>query len=389
MNYDQYLNPVAVDIKPSGIRKFFDISSTMDNVISLGVGEPDFLTPWHIRTAGIVSLEDGKTRYTANKGTIELRREISSFMKRKYGLQYSPEDEVLITVGGSEAIDLAVRALIRPGDEVLIPQPSFVCYEPIVRLAGGIPVFIDLTADNGFVLTAKQIEEKVTGNTKAIILPYPGNPTGAIMTRDQLAAIKDVIIKNDLMVISDEIYAELTYSQEGHVSVASIDGLKERTVVISGLSKTYSMTGWRIGFACGPKEIMGVMTKIHQFAIMCAPTTAQYAAVEALKNGDHDIDKMKQEYNARRRLIVNGFNKIGLKCFEPLGAFYIFPSIKSTGLSSDEFCEKLLFSKKVAVVPGSAFGTSGEGFIRVSYCYSVEHIKKALSRIEEFIKEIK
>ena len=389
MNYDKYLNPVAVDIKPSGIRKFFDISSTMDNVISLGVGEPDFLTPWHIRTAGIISLEDGKTRYTANKGNIELRREISSFMKRKYGLLYSPEDEVLITVGGSEAIDLAVRALIKPGDEVLIPQPSFVCYEPIVRLAGGIPVFINLTADNGFVLTAKQIEEKVTGNTKAIILPYPGNPTGAIMTRDQLAAIKDVIIKNDLMVISDEIYAELTYSQEGHVSVAAIDGLKERTVVISGLSKTYSMTGWRIGFACGPKEIMGVMTKIHQFAIMCAPTTAQYAAVEALKNGDHDIDKMRQEYNARRRLIVNGFNKLGLTCFEPLGAFYIFPSVQSTGLTSDEFCEKLLFSKKVAVVPGSAFGESGEGFIRVSYCYSVEHIKKALLRIEEFLKEIK
>lgn len=389
MNYDKYLNPVAVDIKPSGIRKFFDISSTMDDVISLGVGEPDFLTPWHIRTAGIISLEDGKTRYTANKGNIELRREISSFMKRKYGLQYSPDDEVLITVGGSEAIDLAVRSIIRPGDEVLIPQPSFVCYEPIVRLAGGIPVFINLTSDNGFVLTAKQIEEKITINTKAIIFPYPGNPTGAIMTREQLNAIKDVIINNDLMVISDEIYAELTYSQDGHVSVASIDGLKERTVVISGLSKTYSMTGWRIGFACGPKEIVGVMTKIHQFAIMCAPTTAQYAAVEALKNGDHDIEKMRQEYNARRRLIVNGFNKLGLACFEPMGAFYIFPSIKSTGLSSDDFCEKLLFSKKVAVVPGSAFGTSGEGFIRVSYCYSVEHIKKALSRIEDFLKEIK
>ncbi|MBQ0110862.1 MAG: aminotransferase class I/II-fold pyridoxal phosphate-dependent enzyme [Oscillospiraceae bacterium] len=389
MDYDKYINPVARDIKPSGIRKFFDISATMDDVISLGVGEPDFPTPWHIRMSGINSLEEGKTRYTANRGSVELRREIAVFMKRKYGLSYDPEQEVLITVGGSEAIDIAVRALVQSGDEVLIPQPSFVCYEPIVSMAGGTPVTIDLVADNGFVLTAKQIEEKITPQTKVLILPYPGNPTGAIMTKEQLEAIKDVIIKNDLMVISDEIYAELTYNEKGHVSVASIDGLQERTVVVSGFSKTYSMTGWRLGFACAPKEILQIMTKIHQFAIMCAPTTAQYAAVEALKNGDDDIFKMKQEYNARRRLIVNGFNKMGLTCFEPLGAFYIFPCIKSTGMSSDEFCEKLLYSKKVAVVPGNAFGECGEGFVRASYCYSVEHIKEALKRIEEFLSENK
>ena len=388
IDYNKYLNPEALNIKPSGIRKFFDITETMTDVISLGVGEPDFYTPWHIRSAGIASLDNGKTRYTANRGMEELRNEICKFLNRKYNLEYSPSTDVVVTVGGSEAIDLAVRSLVRAGDEVLIPEPSFVCYEPIVKLAGGIPVIIELKAENNFVLTKEQIAEKVTSKTKALILPYPGNPTGAIMTREELTAIKDEIIKNNLFVISDEIYAELTYSDERHCSVAEIDGLKERTVVISGFSKTYSMTGWRLGYAVGPKEIIAVMTKIHQFAIMSAPTTSQYAAIEALKNGDSDIQKMKAEYDNRRRIVVNGFREIGLECFEPKGAFYVFPSIKSTGLTSDEFCEKLLYSKKVALVPGSAFGECGEGFVRASYCYSVDHLKEAIKRVGEFIKEL-
>ncbi len=389
IDYNKYLNPEAVSIKPSGIRKFFDITETMQNVISLGVGEPDFPTPWHIRTAAITSLQNGKTRYTGNWGLKELRIEISKFMERKYNLHYDPLSETLVSVGGSEAIDLAIRSLVSPGDEVLIPEPSFVCYEPIVRLAGGIPVIIQLKEDNNFVLTAKQIEEKVTSKTKLLILPYSGNPTGAIMTESDLLAIRDVIIKNDLLIVSDEIYAELTYGDIRHKSIAEIDGLFERTVVVSGFSKTFSMTGWRLGFACGPKEILAVMKKVHQYAIMCAPTTSQYAAIEALKSGDDDINAMREEYNNRRRIIVHGFNKLGLTCFEPKGAFYVFPSIKSTGLTSEEFCEKLLYSKKVAVVPGSAFGESGEGYIRASYCYSVDHIKKALSGIEEFLSEIK
>lgn len=388
IDYNKYLNPEALNIKPSGIRKFFDITETMTDVISLGVGEPDFYTPWHIRSAGIASLDNGKTRYTANRGMEELRVEICKFLNRKYGLEYDPKTEVVVTVGGSEAIDLAVRSLVRPGDEVLIPEPSFVCYEPIVKLAGGVPVIIELKADNNFVLTAEQIAEKVTSKTKALILPYPGNPTGAIMNREELTAIKDEIIKNNLFVISDEIYAELTYSNDRHCSVAEIDGLKERTVVISGFSKTYSMTGWRLGYAVGPKEIIAVMTKIHQFAIMSAPTTSQYAAIEALKHGDNDIKKMKSEYDNRRRIVVNGFREIGLECFEPKGAFYVFPSIKSTGLTSDEFCERLLYAKKVALVPGSAFGECGEGFVRASYCYSVEHLKEAIKRVGEFIKEL-
>ncbi len=388
IDYNKYLNPEALNIKPSGIRKFFDITETMTDVISLGVGEPDFYTPWHIRSAGIASLDNGKTRYTANRGMEELRVEICKFLDRKYGLEYDSKNEVVVTVGGSEAIDLAVRSLVRPGDEVLIPEPSFVCYEPIVKLAGGIPVIIELKADNNFVLTTEQIAEKVTSKTKALILPYPGNPTGAIMNREELTAIKDEIIKNNLFVISDEIYAELTYSNDRHCSVAEIDGLKERTVVISGFSKTYSMTGWRLGYAVGPKEIIAVMTKIHQFAIMSAPTTSQYAAIEALKHGDNDIKKMKSEYDNRRRIVVNGFREIGLDCFEPKGAFYVFPSIKSTGLTSDEFCEKLLYAKKVALVPGSAFGECGEGFVRASYCYSVEHLKEAIKRVGEFIKEL-
>ena len=389
IDYNKYLNPEALNIKPSGIRKFFDITETMTNVISLGVGEPDFYTPWHIRSAGIASLDNGKTRYTANRGMEELRIEICKFLKRKYNLEYDAKTDVVVTVGGSEAIDLAVRSLVSAGDEVLIPEPSFVCYEPIVKLAGGVPVIIELKAENNFVLTKEQIAEKVTSKTKALILPYPGNPTGAIMTREELSEIKDEIIKNNLFVISDEIYAELTYSDERHCSIAEIDGLKERTIVISGFSKTYSMTGWRLGYAVGPKEIIAVMTKIHQFAIMSAPTTSQYAAVEALKNGDNDIQKMKAEYDNRRRIVVNGFREIGLECFEPKGAFYVFPSIKSTGLTSEEFCEKLLYAKKVALVPGSAFGECGEGFVRASYCYSVEHLKEAIKRVGEFIKELK
>lgn len=389
IDYNKFLNPEAYNIKPSGIRKFFDITETMDDVISLGVGEPDFNTPWHIRSAGIASLDNGKTRYSANRGMESLRNEISLFMKRKYQLEYSAKTDVLVTVGGSEAIDLAIRSIISPGDEVLIPQPSFVCYEPIVKLAGGVPVIIELKAEDDFVLKPEQIANNVSDKTKLLILPYPGNPTGAIMTKEQLLAIKNEIIKNDLFVLSDEIYAELTYNEERHHSIAEINDLKERTVVISGFSKTYSMTGWRLGFAVGPKEIINVMTKVHQYAIMCAPTTSQFAAIEALKNGDQDIVNMKQEYDNRRRLIVNGFREIGLECFEPKGAFYVFPSIKSTGLKSEEFCEKLLYSKKVAVVPGSAFGGGGEGFIRASYCYSVSHIKEAISRIGEFIKELK
>ena len=388
IDYSKILNPTASQLKPSGIRKFFDITEQMDHVISLGVGEPDFKTPWHIRRACIESLEAGKTRYTANKGMEELCREIVSYTKRKIGISYSA-NEVLVTVGGSEAIDGAIRALVTPGEEVLVPMPSFVCYEPIIRLAGGIPVPIELTADNSFVLTAEQIENKVTKNTKAIILPYPGNPTGAIMKREDLEKIAPTIIKHNLFVLSDEIYAELTYTEDRHVSIAEIEGMKERTVIISGFSKTFSMTGWRLGYAIGPEPIIKLMTKIHQFAIMSAPTTSQYAAIEALKNGDEDVKAMIEEYDARRRLIVDGFRKIGLDCFEPLGAFYVFPSIKSTGLTSEEFCEKLLYAKKVALVPGSAFGDCGEGFVRASYCYSIEHIKEALKRVGEFLEEIK
>ena len=388
IDYSKKLNSKAVALKPSGIRKFFDITEQMENVISLGVGEPDFQTPWHIRHAGIESLEKGKTRYTANRGMEPLRKEIAAYTKRRFSLIYDPS-EILVTVGGSEAIDLAVRALIEPGDEVLIPQPSFVCYEPITQLAGGTPVFIELKADNGFVLTPEQLEEKITDKTKVLILPYPCNPTGGIMRKSDLEKIAPIIEKYDLMVISDEIYAELTYSGQRHISIAEIDGMWERTIIVSGFSKAYSMTGWRLGYALAPAPITALMTKIHQFAIMSAPTTSQYAAIDALKNGDDDIKKMVDEYDTRRRLVVDGFNKIGLTCFEPLGAFYVFPCIKSTGLTSEEFCEKLLYSKKVAMVPGNAFGDCGEGFVRVSYCYSVDHLKQALKRTAEFIEELK
>ncbi len=387
MDYNKLLNRTVLETKPSGIRKYFDIAEQMENVISLGVGEPDFATPWHIRQAGIQSLEDKKTRYTANRGIAKLRSEVSSYLCRKFGLRYAPDSDILITVGGSEGIDCAIRAIVNPGDEVIIPQPSFVCYEPIVRLAGGVPVFINTVEENDFRLTADQLKSAITDKTKLLILPYPCNPTGAIMDREDLAAIADVLRDTDILIMSDEIYCELTYG-EPHVSIASFEGMKERTVIIGGFSKSFSMTGWRLGYVCANAEIMKQMVKIHQFAIMSAPTTSQYAAIEALANGDEDIIRMRNQYDARRRFMVNGFNKIGLRCFEPKGAFYAFPCIKSTGLSSSEFCERLLREYHVAVIPGDAFGECGEGYIRVSYCYSVEHIEEALKRIEQFINSL-
>ena len=386
INYDEILNPTAKAIKPSGIRKFFDIAEQMHDVISLGVGEPDFATPWHIRQQAISSLNQGKTRYTANRGLAELRSVISDFINDKTGVKYDPKTDIIVTVGGSEAIDLAVRAVVSSGDEVIIPQPSFVCYEPIATLAGGTPVIIPTKAENEFRLTADELRAHITPKTKALIMPFPNNPTGAIMERSHLEEIAEVLRGTNIIVISDEIYSALTYGGERHTSIAQIDGMAERTVMINGFSKTYSMTGWRLGYACGPAPIIKQMTKIHQFAIMSAPTTSQYAAVEALKNGEQDIQNMLDEYDSRRRMIVSGFNKLGLECFEPKGAFYIFPCIKSTGLSSEEFCEKLINEQHVAVVPGNAFGDCGEGFIRVSYCYSIDHIKTALGRIEEFLK---
>lgn len=390
IDYGKVLNPTVVnDIKPSGIRKFFDIAATMEGVISLGVGEPDFSTPWHIRRAGIRSLEESRTRYTSNAGLMELRDEICAFMKRKYSLEYSGKNEVLVTVGGSEGIDAAIRAIVGVGDEVIIPQPSFVCYEPIVRLAGGIPVTVQLKAENEFRLTADELRAAISDKTKLLIFPFPCNPTGAIMEKHDLEAIAAVLRETDICILSDEIYSELTYGGIRHTSIASIEGMRERTIVINGFSKTYSMTGWRMGYACGPAPIIAQMTKIHQFAIMSAPTTSQYAAIEAIKNGDEDIEKMLAEYDMRRRLMVGGFNKIGMTCFEPKGAFYTFPSIKVSGMDSETFCETLLREKRVALVPGNAFGESGEGYVRASYCYSMDHIKEALSRIDDFLKEIK
>ena len=389
IDYSNKINSTLKSVKPSGIRKFFDIANELEDVISLSVGEPDFHTPWHIREEGIYSLEKGRTRYTPNKGFIKLREEISAYLKRKFSLEYSPQKEVLVTVGGSEAIDLCIRALINKGDEVLIPEPSFVCYVPITQMAGGVPVTITTTAENKFKLMVEDLEKAVTDKTKLLVLPYPNNPTGGIMERDELKAVADFAIKHDLIVLSDEIYAELTYTGHRHVSIAELPGMKERTVIVNGFSKSHSMTGWRMGYAVGPAEIISPMTKLHQFAIMSAPTMSQYAAIEALRNGDEDIEKMRSEYDMRRRLIVDGLNKMGLTCFEPEGAFYVFPSIKSTGLSSAEFCEKLIYSKGVAVVPGDAFGESGEGFVRISYCYSINHITEALERMQAFIKELK
>ena len=388
IDYQKLLSPTVVGIKPSGIRKFFDIAGTMEDVISLGVGEPDFPTPWEIRKAGILSLESGKTRYTSNRGLETLREEIGRYVKRKYGVTYDAKSEILVTVGGSEAIDACIRAIASPGDEIIIPQPSYVCYEPITALCGCKPVIIETRAENSFKMTPEELRAAITPRTKALILPYPCNPTGAIMEKADLEAIAAVLRDTNILVISDEIYAELTFGDTSHVSIASIDGMQERTVLINGFSKTFSMTGWRLGYACGPKPVMEQLTKIHQFAIMCAPTTSQYAAIEALRNGDEAVAAMLEEYDMRRRLIVNGFNKLGLSCREPKGAFYAFPCIRSTGMSSEEFCEKLLYSEKVAVVPGTAFGESGEGFIRASYCYSTEHILEALKRIERFLNTL-
>lgn len=389
IDYGKILNNTVTNIKPSGIRKFFDIAESMEGVISLGVGEPDFPTPWNVRAAGIRSLEKGKTRYTSNKGLDMLRKEICEYTKRKYNIEYNPINEVLVTVGGSEAIDMAIRALVNPGEEVIIPQPSYVCYEPIVRLSGGVPVIIETKAENNFKVTPDELKNALSDKTKLLILPYPCNPTGAIMEKEDLEALADILKNTSTLVISDEIYAELTFGGKRHISFASVDEMKERTVVISGFSKTFSMTGWRLGYALGPKEILEQITKIHQYAIMCAPTVSQYAAVEALKNCDEAVEEMLEEYDSRRRLIVNGFNKLGLTCREPKGAFYAFPCIASTGMTSEEFCEKLLHSKKVALVPGTAFGLGGEGFVRASYCYSVEHITEAIKRIGEFLEEIR
>lgn len=382
------LSKVVEEIKPSGIRKFFDIVSEMKDAISLGVGEPDFDTPWHIRDEGIFALEKDKTFYTSNAGLKDLREEISNYMMRSQKVQYDPNSEVLVTVGGSEAIDIGLRAVINPGDEVIIPQPSYVSYEPCTILAGAKPVIIDLKAENEFRLTPQELEKAITDKTKVLILPYPNNPTGAIMEKSDLEAIAKIIIEKDILVMSDEIYAELTYKDK-HISITSIEGMKERTILINGFSKAYAMTGWRLGYACGPCEIIKQMTKIHQFAIMCAPTTSQYGAIEALKNGDADIAEMRQAYNQRRRFLLSRFKEMGLECFEPYGAFYVFPCIKEFGMTSEEFATKFLHEEKVAVVPGTAFGESGEGFLRISYAYSMDNLKIAIDRLEKFVKRLK
>lgn len=384
-------NPLAdkvVTIKPSGIRKFFDIVQEMDDVISLSVGEPDFDTPWHIRDEGIYSLEKGRTFYTSNAGLKELKEEICNYLKRKQNLEYHPQNEVFVTVGGSEGIDVALRAMLNPGEEVLIPQPSYVSYEPCAILANGVPVIIELKAENEFRLTAEELEAAITDKTKILILPFPNNPTGAIMERKDLEAIAEVIIKHDIFVISDEIYSELTYKGK-HVSIVEIPGMQERTILINGFSKAYAMTGWRLGYACGPKEIISQMLKIHQFAIMCAPTTSQYAAVEAMRNGDEDVEQMRESYNQRRRYLMHAFKEMGLDCFEPFGAFYVFPCIKEFGLTSDEFATKFLQEEKVAIVPGTAFGDCGEGFLRVSYAASLENLKIAMKRLADFIERLR
>lgn len=384
------LSKTIKTIEPSGIRKFFDLVTEMDDddVISLGVGEPDFDTPWHIRDEGIYSLEKGRTFYTSNAGLKELKIEIEKYLYRRFDLHYDYNKEIMVTVGGSEAIDIAMRAMLDPGDEVLIPQPSYVSYVPCCVLANGTPVTIELKAENEFRLTAEELEAAITPKTKLLVMPFPNNPTGAVMEKKDLEAVAEVVKKHDLFVLSDEIYCELTYL-ENHVSIASLPGMKERTIVINGFSKSHAMTGWRLGYACGPAEIIKQMLKIHQFAIMCAPTTSQYAAVEALRNGDDDVAMMREQYDARRRYLMERFKEMGLECFEPFGAFYVFPCIKEFGMTSDEFANRLLQAKKVAVVPGTAFGNSGEGFLRISYAYSLEDLKVALARVEEFITELR
>lgn len=382
------LSETITGIKPSGIRKFFDIASEMKDVISLGVGEPDFDTPWHIRDEGIYSLEKGRTFYTSNSGLLELRQEICRYIDRRCGITYDPKTQVIITVGGSEAIDIAMRAMIDPGDEVLIPQPSYVSYEPCAILAGAKPVIIELKNENEFKLTKQELLDAITDKTKILVMPFPNNPTGAMMTRDELEDIAKVCVDKDIFVLSDEIYSELTYSGD-HCSIASLPGMQERTILINGFSKGYAMTGWRLGYACGPKEIIQQMTKIHQFCIMCAPTTSQYAAIEALRNGDKDVAMMRESYDQRRRFLMNAFKEMGLPCFEPYGAFYVFPCIREFGMTSEEFAFALLDAKKLAVVPGSAFGDSGEGFIRISYAYSIDKLKVAMGKLAEYVEELR
>ena len=388
MNYETLMNRTLQDLKPSGIRKFFDIAAEMEEVISLSVGEPDFSTPWHIRQEGIRTLEKGKTWYSANAGMIELRQAIADHIRQESGVSYDPKSEILVTVGGSEAIDLTFRALVAPGDEVLIPEPSFVCYDPLTRMAGGVPVPLVTRAEEQFRLTPEALQAAITPRTKLLVLPFPNNPTGAIMPREELEKIAAVLRGTDIMVLSDEIYGVLTYGRE-HTSITQIEGMQGRTILVNGFSKAYAMTGWRLGYACGPAPVMKMLTKLHQFGIMCAPTTAQYAAIEAMRNGAEDVVTMRREYDMRRRFIVDGLRKLGLDCFEPEGAFYVFPSIQSTGLTSDEFCRRLLEEKHVAVVPGNAFGACGEGYVRISYCYSLKHITEALRRMDAFLQELK
>ena len=388
MDYAKLIAPAAQAMRPSGIRRFFDLAAEMPDCISLGVGEPDFKPPWAVREAGIESLELGHTRYTSNAGLKELRIEISRYLERRFGLRYDPMSQVLITVGGSEAIDMCIRTLVQPGDEVIIPEPCFVCYEPITTLSGGVPVPVPCRAEDAFRLRADALAAAITPRTKLLIMPFPNNPTGAVMEKEDLEAIAQVLRGTNIMVLSDEIYAELTYGLQPHVSIASLPGMAERTVVVNGFSKTYAMTGWRLGYACGPAPILQVMTKIHQSAIMSAPTTSQYAAITALRDCDLEIDRMRDEYNMRRRLVVRSFNEMGLHCFEPRGAFYAFPCIQSAGMTSEEFCTRLLEKKHVAIIPGGAFGASGEGYARVSYAYSVEHLTEALKRIREFLQQL-
>lgn len=388
IDYNKMLSETVREIKPSGIRKFFDLLSDMDDVVSLTVGQPDFVTPWHIREAAIESLEKGKTYYTSNAGTPEVRCEIAKYLKRRFNLDYDGKDEIFVTVGGSEAIDVAIRALINPGDEVIVPIPSFVCYEPIAKLAGAKVVTVATKLENKFKLTPEELKNAITPKTKLLVLPYPNNPTGAILTREELEALADVIRDTDIAILSDEIYAELTYGKR-HVSIAEIEGMRERTIIASGFSKAYAMTGWRLGYLCAPKPLIKQMLKIHQYAIMCAPTTSQFAALEALQNGDEDIEMMRAEYNRRRVVIYDGLRSMGIDSFEPEGAFYIYPNIAPFGLSSDEFAERLLYEQKCAIVPGTAFGKCGEGFARISYAYSVKHINEALERIEAFVKSLK
>jgi len=391
MDYSKVLNRTLASLPPSGIRRFFDIANEVkaDDMISLSIGEPDFATPWHIREKGISSLEQGKTWYSANAGLLELREAIARRIVRHTGVEYDPRAEVVVTVGGSEALDIGIRALVNPGDEVLVPSPSFVCYAPLVSMAGGTPVSIVTKAENGFRLTAEELRVALTPRTKLLILPFPNNPTGAVMRREHLEALAEVLRDTDVMVISDEIYGALTYGDAPHVSAVQIDGLRERTLLVDGFSKAYAMTGWRLGYICGPAAVMKQVVKLHQYAIMCAPTTAQHAAVEAMENGDDDVAEMRAEYDTRRRLILNELNGMGLTCFEPEGAFYVFPSIQVSGLSSEEFCEQLLHRHHVAIVPGTAFGEGGEGFARISYCYSLSHIKEAMKRIRKFLQELK